>query len=73
MQPLDARKIRITGNVIDLGVEATPEQVYELRARICHCNASNARDGHIHETKEYVLCLHYENEDGRNCPNRDRA
>lgn len=37
---------------------------------ICHCPASTAEAGHIHEDDGYVLCLHDEDEDGSECPNR---
>lgn len=40
---------------------------------VCHCAASNAADGHIHEPDGYVLCLHDEEEDGSECPNAPYA
>ena len=41
--------------------------------RVCHCELSTARDGHIHEASGYILCLHYEGEDGRDCPQADQS
>lgn len=38
------------------------------KLRPCLCEASTARDGHIHEDDGSVLCLHYEGEDGTDCP-----
>ena len=35
----------------------------------CHCPASNATEGHIHEDDGSILCLHVDGEDGSECPN----
>lgn len=40
---------------------------------VCHCPASNAAAGHIHEDDGSVLCLHIEDEDGSECPNGGAA
>lgn len=51
---------------VDQGVHGAPGQ--DDKVEVCHCEASNAKLGHIHGMDGSVLCFHEVGEDGHNCP-----